>query len=106
MGIPRVRGIGHAGHPQRQAGAFGGSFDLGIGARGLVATAELCLKIAGAVHALARHVGVQLERVPFHAERVRGVPGQRVVKIGLADIAPGANGVGKDVETDHGAGFA
>jgi hypothetical protein len=62
--------------------------------------AELGQTILGAVDALARHVGIELEGMPGNGEvQVLLVEdGERAFEMALADVAPWADRVGDDVD--------
>src|SRR5262249_37861301 len=62
---------------------------------------ELGAQVVGAVHALARHVGVELEGPPADLERAcaRRQFRQRALETPLADEAPRADGVGNDIDS-------
>ena len=57
--------------------------------------AELGHHVALPVHAVGRHVGVELKRTPCDGE-VGGPAGARTLEAPLADVAPGTNRVGDD----------
>ena len=75
--------------------------DLAINAQGVFPAAEFGFEVFAPVHTLGGHVGVELERVPFDGEGVVGLGLQRLFQPGLADIAPRADGIGKDINLDH-----
>ena len=105
-------GVQGVGHPLRLVGVHVDACGAGRFAQAVVhgidagLAAELLLKMGALRHAFGRHVGVQLERVPLDLERVVGVRGQCAVEVGLADIAPGADRVGEDVQADRGLGHS
>ena len=80
---------------------FGLLRDFGVDLDGRFLAAEFQFQILAPVHALGRHIGVQLERMPFDQKGVIRMRGQRAVQIGLADIAPRANRIGDDIKLDH-----
>ena len=63
--------------------------------------AELGDAVLGAVDALARHVGIELEGMPGDGEAqvllLQEV--ERALELALADVTPGADHVGDDVDT-------
>ncbi len=61
---------------------------------------NLAEAILGAVDALARHVGIELEGMPGDGE-VQALlveDGERALEMALADVAPWADRVGDDVD--------
>jgi hypothetical protein len=80
-----------------EAGLLRHGADPGIDPLGTLRAAELVLQVLLPVHALGRHVGVELEDAPVHVEGVDPGLGDGLVQPGLADIAPGADRVGDDV---------
>ena len=102
VGVQRVGdALGRVGvHPD--AVLFGNLAEAVMDRLKLSLGAEARDQVGALVHACGGHVGVQLERMPFDAERVVGMTFQRAVEIGLAEIAPRADRVGKDVKLHHG----
>ena len=72
------------------------------GARG---PAKLVFQILLAGDALLRQIGVELERVPadHHVGQLGGLgQGQRGFELAFADVAPGADHVGDDIDGEGG----
>ena len=100
MGVQR---IGRAGQPlemEFQADRGGGLGDALVELARALGAAELGQAVLGAVDALARHVGIELEGVPGDGEAqvllLQDV--ERALEVALADVAPGADRVGDDVD--------
>ena len=74
---------------------------------GLLGAAELPGAVLGAIDALLRHVGIELERVPVDRERqsLAGEGGQSPLHLPLADVAPRADRVRDDVDPGAGRGL-
>src|ERR1700730_10280493 len=66
-----------------------------------VAAAELGAHIVVARHALDRHVGMELEGPPGHGHVGAAALGQGTLEAPLADVAPGTDRVGNDVDVNH-----
>ena len=79
-----------------------GLLDIVIDRRGAGGRTELGGEITLAIHAFFGHAGVELEGVPddFHGEF--GPRGEGRFQAALADVAPGAYGVGNDID-EHAA---
>ena len=111
--------IGKADHPVR-IHRVGGALDLLEIERNVLAAAdpadgvvdlpgahlaaELGFDIGLAVHAFLRHAGVQLEGAPADFEGRHRPQLQRALQSALADITPGADHVGENIEA-HGCSF-
>ena len=98
--VDRVRRPRHQIGAERQADGRRRLGDPLIQRRRLLRAAELPGAIGGAVAALLRHVGIELERVPVHreAQPLLRQRRQRALQLALADIAPRADRVGDDVD--------
>src|SRR5689334_7171354 len=66
-----------------------------------VAAAELGAHVIVPRHALGRHVGIELERPPRDGDIVAPAEIERALEAALADVAPGTDRVGDDVDVDH-----
>jgi len=100
VGIERV---GRAGQPievEFQAHRGGGLGEALVELLRALEAAELGDAVLGAVDALARHVGIELEGMPGDGEAqvllLQEV--ERALELALADIAPGTDHVGDDVD--------
>src|SRR5882672_6603306 len=80
------------------AAAFG---DRLVDLRRPVAAAELGAHIVVARHALGRHVGIELEGSPGHGHVGAAAQRQGALEAPLADVAPGTDRVGNDVDVNH-----
>ena len=70
--------------------------------RGALRAAELRFEIGAPVDAVARQIGIQLERMPAHdgvnVGLARGVQRERLAEAAATDEAPRAHDVGNDVD--------
>ena len=100
MGVERV---GRARQPvemELQADGGRGLGDALVELARALGAAELGQPILGALDALARHVGIELEGMPGDGE-VQALlveEGERAFEMALADVAPWADRVGDDVD--------
>ena len=81
-------------------GRPGSTYPL-IDGRGALCTAELRSEVLPAIDAVARQVGVELERVPMHRRHGlarRGELREGRIQTPLADEAPGTHDVGDHVD--------
>ena len=80
-----------------------GHGDAVVELTGALGVAELARQIGCAFHAVVGHVGVEHEGAPVNLGPLRLVDVfQGTLQPALADVAPGADRIGEDVE-DHGA---
>ena len=68
-------------------------------------SAELLGEIGAAVEAARRNAGIELEGMPAHDDIVVGAFAQRGLEPALADVAPGTDDVGDDVDDDGSGGL-
>src|SRR5690606_2771040 len=101
----RVDGIGRARNPlefEGDAGAFPGPTDPLINLFGALGPTELGRQIVAPIEAACGDVRVELNRPPVHLDRLAGATlPERRFQAPLADEAPGADGIGYDVDADH-----
>src|SRR5580704_10368807 len=100
----RQHGIGRAPDPRELefdaglAAAFG---DRLVDLARPVTAAELGAHVVVTCHALGRHVGIELEGPPRHGYVGAAALGQGALEAPLADVAPGTDRVGNDVDVNH-----
>ena len=101
----RCEGVGgtrHALERERDALLRTRLADTVVHRPGRVRAAELCRHVLGPLHALGGKAGIELEWVPADAHFVGVEPGKGALDAPLANVAPRADGVGNDVDLDHG----
>ena len=100
MGVERVGRARQAVEMEFQANGGGGLGDALVHLARALGAAELGEAVLGAVDALARHVGIELEGMPGDGEMhaLLGEDLERAFEMAFADVAPGADRVGDDVD--------
>jgi len=97
----RVHGVRGALDPaELEIDAFGGA-DLGelvIALGGALDAAELPREVRLPIHAVERHVRIQLERTPADQDVGHSAHRKRLLEPAFADVAPRADGIDDDVQ--------
>ena len=106
MRIHGVRGAPLPIEAELQPRGRAGRGDLRVEFARTLEAAEFRRAIGGALHALAGHVGVELEGAPMHLEAPARVaePREGAFQVPLADPAPRADGIGNHVDARGGRG--
>ena len=100
MGIDGVGRAGELLEMEFDADRCCGLGDTLVHLPGALEGAELGDAVLLAVDALGRHLGIELEGVPGdrEAELVLLQDVERALELALADVAPGTDGIGNDVD--------
>ena len=107
MGIACVRLPRDALEIERDADAVPHGLHPRIDLRSTLSAAELGFEVVGAGNSLRRQVGIELERMPAHRDfetRLASAKlGKGLRELALADVAPGTDDVGDDIDGEMGS---